>query len=84
MEIQDHETSTLEAPDCFLPYSQAGWIINFKKINSKLEDKAIPTNYLRCLTKDIYPVYRKDKKGMFSVRKCEFVCKHNSQEKKLT
>lgn len=57
--------------------------INFqyKKYWNKLGDRTIPTNYLRCLSKDTYQVCRRDNNGITSLRQNEFVCKIDTTEK---
>lgn len=53
-------------------------VVNTKKHKKKIEDRAIPANYLRCLPKDTYQVYRRDKNIITPVRQKEFVLRLGS------
>lgn len=45
----------------------------YKKHKQNLAERAHPSNYLRCLGKSNYQVYRRDTKKIKNVRTCEFV-----------
>lgn len=75
MQMHGCATDIFDGPASFLPFGQSGWIINTAKHKKKLEDRAIPANYLRRLSKDTYQVYRRDKNSITSVRQNEFVLK---------
>lgn len=63
-----------------LPFGKPGFIVNTKKFKKKLEERGAPANYLRCLSKETYQVYRRDKKGTISVRKEQFVLKGDARQ----
>lgn len=62
MQLHGRETEVLGGPNSFLPYGQPGFIVGTMKFKKKLQDRAVPAGYIRCLSKDTYQVYRRDKK----------------------
>lgn len=73
MKLHGYDVDLLDGPRAFLPFGQAGFIVNTDKLKKKLEHRAIPANYLRCAAKDTYKVFRQDKKSITTVRHDEFV-----------
>lgn len=71
MQLHDFPTDTLDGPGSFLPFGQAGYIVNTENHKRKLDDRGIPANYVRVLSKDNYLVNRRDKKSITSVRQSE-------------
>lgn len=57
MALHGHDMDNKKRSDNFLPYGQAGWVVNTEKNRKKLEHRATPANYLRCISKDNYQVY---------------------------
>lgn len=51
IQFHDCDTNVLADPDSFLPFGQAGFIISTIKFKKLLDQRVIPANYLRCLSK---------------------------------
>ena len=73
MQLHDCDTDELKGPQAFLPFGQPGFIVDTMKFKKKLQDRAVPANYVRCLSKDTYQVYRRDKRNITTIRQSEFV-----------
>eukprot|EP00173_Palmaria_palmata_P004335 Plantae.Rhodophyta-Palmaria_palmata.ctg5670.p1 GENE.Plantae.Rhodophyta-Palmaria_palmata.ctg5670~~Plantae.Rhodophyta-Palmaria_palmata.ctg5670.p1 ORF type:complete len:277 (+),score=-5.77 Plantae.Rhodophyta-Palmaria_palmata.ctg5670:508-1338(+) len=43
----------------FLPYGKAVFIVETRKIQNKLDNRAVRANYIRCLTKSAYQIFRR-------------------------
>ena len=75
MQLHGCDTDELEGPNSFLPYGQTRFIIDITKFKKKLQDRAVPANYVRCQTKDTYKVYRRDTGKITTIHQSEFVLK---------
>lgn len=82
--LHGHGSDLLRGPATLLPFGQAGFVGNTKKFKKKLEDRAIPANYHGCLSQEAYQVYRRDKKGITSVRQDELVLQRKEKQKEQT
>lgn len=82
MQLHGCDADILGGPNLFLPYGQAGFIVNTAKFKKKLEDRAVPANYLRCLSKDTYQVFRRGKMNITTIRESEFAIKIEKQAKR--
>ena len=87
MQLHGHHIDDKDGRQSFLPFGQAGWIVNTAKHKKKLEDRATQANYLRCINKDKYQVFRRDTRSLTTVRTNEFVLaleqdKNSSEESK--
>lgn len=73
MQIHGHSVDEKEGWQGMLPFGQAGWVFNTAKHKKMLEDRATQANYLRCIKKDKYQVYRRDARKLTTVRTCGLV-----------
>ena len=46
MQLHGCETDELEGPHGFLPYGQPGFIVDTMKFKKKLQQRAVPANYI--------------------------------------
>lgn len=75
MQLHGCNTDILCGPNSFLPYGQAGFVLDTRKIQIKLDNRTIRANYIRCLSKDSYQIFRRDTMKISIIRKSEFTLK---------
>lgn len=73
MQLNGCNTDILGGTHAFLPCGQAGFIVDTLKLHKKLDNRAVRANYIRCLTKDTYQIFRRDKMKVSTIRMSEFI-----------